>query len=323
MAITTGNINAAEPAQALYNAIYAALGTNANWSLVDDNIVYTRSTARTASVWKCSGAGNSIGTDYYIVLTRLTAAGSTLVTLSYCESWNATTHQGTNYVTTVNTSSNAQGATSATNPAALTSTFWAESNLTVVASTSADYFINITNSRLAVGINQLTGGNLARYATVITPYTPVSGRSTDAIPVVLWWGQSNGGVAYVARVNPSQSGVGWGVMTYAPLPTRGILSDTATIASVEAGGVEALPAYLRSAGTQATWDSNINEGVGNAPLWSARGVLLNAVIVGEQNGSGFPKNGDTLTVGTDTYVRFGGGNGTTPQPALWLKDVAF
>lgn len=89
MAYASGTItSSATPAIDLISLVEAMLTTHAAWTFVEE---YTLST-QVSRVWKCDGALNGYGQDFYIILYRLTASDATDVTILAAEQYNSTTH---------------------------------------------------------------------------------------------------------------------------------------------------------------------------------------------------------------------------------------
>lgn len=102
MTYATGTFaNSATPAGSMVTAMKNALGLNTNWSFIE---TFTDSAGYTHDVYKCGGAGNSAGADFFIGIVKQSNT-ATQVSIEAFEQYNATTHQYTRPVPWINGSS--------------------------------------------------------------------------------------------------------------------------------------------------------------------------------------------------------------------------
>lgn len=88
MAYASGTVTSnATPATALISALEAQLSIHAAWAFVEEYVVATK----TYRIWKNLGTANGFGSDWYLILTRLTA-GTGNVDVQTCEVYDTATH---------------------------------------------------------------------------------------------------------------------------------------------------------------------------------------------------------------------------------------
>jgi hypothetical protein len=169
VALTSGSrVSQANPAEDLATLINTAITAHSNWQFVED---YTVSTTKW-SVYKCLGAGNSIGSDYYVFFNRLTTAGTTvLYGPGAAETYTTGTHSY-GHPCPVPSTSNATPASDGSSGGATVYALAATQQPTTLqaqdltTSTSAyDYWIAVNNDGLWIGTRVST----TNYGAIVGP----------------------------------------------------------------------------------------------------------------------------------------------------------
>lgn len=313
MAYTTGSrLTQANPAEDMYNLIAAAFTAHAAYEFVETWVV----TTATHHVWKCKGALNSMGADYFLVFSRLNAAGSLSLNVALCEQYNATTHVISKAVPTITSTAatpQADGTFTAATTTLSTQTT-SETNVfraQATGSTSAyDYWLITTNDGFWFG----TRVGSSNYGFLVSTYDKlITPASADVFPVVLMGTGTSasestssiaGGCTRHPLVTTSQARM-WGVR--ALLSAGSVLAWTSPMnvygASVGNPGSlyqEGRPLASRVAvvnwATVTTYSS--------AATGDVRGLFRNLLI---SQATAAVVMGDTITVGSDVYVHMGTG----------------
>ena len=292
MAYATGSLTDANSSQALYNVL-AGLLTTANYTLVDTVVISTR----THKVWKSAAANNSMNLDWYLDVAY-TTTGVGPVHLTPFEYFDPATDLGyrgsysTNDPTIETTYGSRYGGTGY---ALETNWFGAQSGVGILTSASAfGYWLSVTGDRV-IALSSLAP-TLLRYAGFYVPkneYASLAGGKLFPLVKAEFStaiGAETQGVVGLTRTPPATSlPAGWSrivnvrpEISYAELkavsPTIGqtnIVGDVSSASRLMIGGV-----------------SNYYTGM----LW---GWLKDVVVVPVLSSV---VRGDTMTIGSDSYV---------------------
>lgn len=154
MAYSAGALTDANPASALIALIEAQMtAQGGTWVFVEEVVISTS----TYRVWRNKGSGvtnpNSFGTDFYIAFRRLTAAGSTDVSVMAFEVWDATNKKAIRPVagSSTNQAINANFSFGDEVNGFALNLVTATAGLKALVTTGFDYIIQVSKNQIAFG----------------------------------------------------------------------------------------------------------------------------------------------------------------------------
>lgn len=304
-----------QPAEDLYNGIKALLSAHAAWQFVEDY----QSGGATHSVWKCLGTANGV-TDFYVCFSRTSPPSSSVATLniSCFENYNPTTHAygrpapyafsavqdpstsadhsyggGTAWVIP-NSQNPAQSGSGGT-----TASLW---TMSVAGNTSAfTYFAFVWNDGLALVTS--TSGSPGGVQVGLFDSLVANPATNDPVPLGLFYACS-----VASAINPNWSSTGFGGST----TRHPVVSTPVAYAWAFSPGYTYLyyplsPGRVGDAAgdvfQQGYWGGYRRALVAQGPVAAGtlRGLVRHRLVFNTLGVS----QGDTITVGSSTYVAIG------------------
>lgn len=306
MSYTTGTIiNQPLVAETLITAIKNQLTAHAAWSWVE-NYNDTGGQNWTHDIFKSSGFSNSLGSDWYFVISRPRLNNPTAIYFWVCETYNATTHQAARWTppnpTNINTLYPVAADTSYSVGTLIPNYFTNNSAHYVSLSTSVtDYWIIATANTVTVATRQAPGGTTAMHAGLFDSLV-YQAATNDPVPLQIWGTNNsyNGATAMTTR-HPLRGGLqtygafgmywaGWTIGTGAPVkvPQGDLWQNNTALAGRWA---------IYSFGSQGGLTQAQNAGY-------LRGLVKPEILL--CNPDTAVSAGDTVQIGLHTYVNLYG-----------------
>jgi len=281
------------PATSLITAIEAALTAQGGWTAIETVVIG----ANTFKVWRCNGATNGFGTDFFLYLGRATA-GTGNVTVRLSEAWDATgklvlrgCYGGTNTSVLDSATGSRFGATTY----AIDSANWSATTLTTA--TAFTYWIIATKDALIV---QTSSGTNIVYAGIYADNALVQAQQpTLRFPLALatFAGMSAPASSLgLTRIPGASNGsVNWNTVRGASATDAGVMGlagsvDSASLAYPTWGAVVAAPIFLGAGNMSSSAPTSFSAILGTFKYLYAIGI------------GAAPVRGDTVTIGADTYI---------------------
>jgi hypothetical protein len=324
MAYRSGNILNADPAAELISQIEGTFADHTgNWEFVEEVTISTLP----HRVWRNRGTGatnnNSWGVDFYISIWKVS---TTEIRIKCFESWDATNKKvirpcrssstalslNANYSWGDETNGQTLEQTTSGNTSTTGATY---AGFGTMATTGFDYFIVATKDQLRVAL-KIGASDYAMGAGVFE--TLLTASPAELFPLYLQdsgtggnFAGAGGQVAWsrhpnAANLTATSGNLNGGIPNISLSPIMGGIGSTAVDRFHGSSHLMARP-LIRSNSSSASDGGNFGY---------YRGLMYDTVILA--NNGGTTRNGDTVTLGSDVYVKMTSGS----TPIHWVKRDA-